>query len=397
MASVTGERGEGVRLRRRFAPVDPLSPKRLDSLDNLKVVLTILVICHHCAIAFGAPGSWYYVIAPRVETFGIFPMTLFVAVNQAFFMSLFFAISAYFTPAAFDRKGSAAFLRDRLLRLGLPLVAFMIWINPSLYWMTLRFQGVTDTSYQFFMWTYASRFIGTGPLWFVETLLLFALAYAAIRAVRQPPFPPQRPRAFPTPLAIFAFVFVLGVVTFLVRLVAPVGDVVLGLELGEFPLYIAFYILGVKAWRFGWFEIIDAQTARTGAIVAGVAILLGPIGMLLGADPDLGVEPLFGGFTALAFLYALWQSVVCVGISLALLWVFREKLAGTGPLPHGMARSAYTAYILHPVFVIAATELVVQFPSTPFVHFMLLCPLAVVSTFVVSEGVRRLPLLNRIL
>lgn len=397
MAATTSAGGAGYRLRSHFSPVDPLAPRRQDYLDNLKVCLTILVICHHSAIAFGAPGNWYFVIRPRADTLGEFWMTLFVGINQAFFMSLFFAISAWFMPRSYDRKGAGVFLRDRLLRLGLPLVAFLIWLNPSLEWMSHRLDGVTDTSYQFFLWNYGSRFIGAGPLWFVESLLIFSFAYVLIRALRTAPSPPQQPRPFPGHLAIFSFVFFMAVIAFLVRLVVPAGQSVFGLGLGEFPLYIAGYIIGVKAWRYGWFELIDRSRARVWGGAAAVAIVLGPLAIILGADAETGLRAMMGGLTALSFLYALWQTVLCVGISMTLIWLFREKLMGTGPLPRGMARSAYTAYIIHPFFVIAFTELVAQFPSMPLVHFMLLCPLAVISTFVSAWFLRRLPLLRQIL
>lgn len=397
MATLSGDGAAGFRLRQQFAPVDPLGRHRLDWLDNLKVCLTILVICHHCAIAFGAEGSWYLIIRPRVESWEIPLMTLFTGVNQAFFMTLFFALAAWFTPRSYDRKGAGAFLRDRGLRLGLPLVAYLVWLNPTVEWMTHRFEGVTDTSYQFFLWNYGYRFVGAGPLWFVEALLLFALGYAAIRAVRTAPSPPQRPRPFPRPLAIFSFIFAMTAIAFVVRIFFPAGRVFAGLNLGEFPLYVAGWVLGVKAWRYGWLELIDQQRAKLWGGVALAFVLIGPVALAFGVDPELGLRPLMGGLNALAFGYALWQTVLCVGISFTLIWLFREYLAGTGPLPRGMARSAYAAYIIHPVFVVAFTELVANFPSTPLVHFMLLCPLAVVSTFVAAEGLRRLPLLRRIL
>ena len=397
MATISGEGAGGFRLRQQFAPIDPRGRHRLDWLDNLKVCLTILVICHHCAIAFGARGSWYFVIPPRVESWDIPLMTLFVGINQAFFMTLFFVIAAWFTPRSYDRKGAGAFLRDRLLRLGLPLVAYLVWLNPTVEWMTHRFEGVTDTSYQFFLWTYGYRFVGAGPLWFVEALLLFALGYAAVRAIRSPPSPPQQPRPFPRPVAIFSFIFVMTLVVFVVRIAFPAGQVFAGLNLGEFPLYIAGWLLGVKAWRCGWMELIDRDRARLWGGIALAFALVGPPVLLIGADPETAPLRIMGGWNALAFAYALWQCVLCLGISFTLIWVFREYLAGTGPLPRGMARSAYAAYIVHPVFVVAFTELVANFPSAPLVHFMLLCPLAVISSFVTAEGLRRLPLLRQIL
>ncbi len=72
------------------AKADNLSQKpRMFFVDNLRILLTILVISHHISITYGAPGSY-------------------------------------------DRKGGGKFLKDRLMRLGIPLVFYMVVIDPLL-------------------------------------------------------------------------------------------------------------------------------------------------------------------------------------------------------------------------------------------------------------------------
>ena len=39
----------------------PLKRSRLLYIDNLRIVLTALVVLHHLAIQYGAPGITYYV------------------------------------------------------------------------------------------------------------------------------------------------------------------------------------------------------------------------------------------------------------------------------------------------------------------------------------------------
>ena len=63
---------------------------------------------------------------------------------QAFALGFFFMISGYFTPVSFDRKGGWGFLRDRFIRLGIPLAAnlcdldgdrlFDIALDPRAEW-----------------------------------------------------------------------------------------------------------------------------------------------------------------------------------------------------------------------------------------------------------------------
>ncbi len=100
-------------------------------VDNLRILLTILVISHHISITYGAPGSWYHREGVP-DMLSAIILTLFVAVNQAFFMGFFFMISGYFVPGSYDRKGGGKFLKDRLMRLGIPLVFYMVVIDPLL-------------------------------------------------------------------------------------------------------------------------------------------------------------------------------------------------------------------------------------------------------------------------
>ena len=95
-------------------PVDQKvqSKTRLLYIDNLRILLTILVIMHHFAIGYGAPGGfWYSENGPMSDVSEIL-LTLFVALNQAFFMGFFFMISSYFSPGSIDRKGAGSYLKS---------------------------------------------------------------------------------------------------------------------------------------------------------------------------------------------------------------------------------------------------------------------------------------------
>ena len=90
-------------------PVDQRVPSRprLFHIDNLRVLLTILVVLHHLAIAYGGPGDFPYVEEGEMGTVSSILVTLFLAINQSFFMGFFFMVSSYFTPGSLDRKGAA--------------------------------------------------------------------------------------------------------------------------------------------------------------------------------------------------------------------------------------------------------------------------------------------------
>lgn len=108
----------------------PPPPRRREVyLDNIKAALTAIVVLHHCTCSFG-PGGFYMTLASYRSSFQPFGAAL-LALNQSYFMSLFFFISAYFTPVSYERKGPFVFLRGKLLRLGLPFFAYLFVLGPA--------------------------------------------------------------------------------------------------------------------------------------------------------------------------------------------------------------------------------------------------------------------------
>lgn len=125
---LTGARGQPVDVDPRAAAEE--RPVRNGGLDALRATMTLLVLFHHAAITYGASGDWFYHELPADGSRASQLLTLFVAINQAYFMGLFFLLAGYFTPAALRSKGSMRFAHDRLIRLGLPLLAFGWVLGP---------------------------------------------------------------------------------------------------------------------------------------------------------------------------------------------------------------------------------------------------------------------------
>ena len=165
---------------------------RLWFVDNLRVALICLVVLHHIVVTYSGLPLWYYIEQPTSPAVGL-GLTIFLLVDQAWFMGAFFLLSGYFTPSSYERKGTGAFLRDRLIRLGVPLVVFYFVLQPI-----LLLPAYDDGSLAHW---YLSA-IGSGPLWFVLVLLVLDTAYALTRGVtRGRPARENREVAQPAPPA----------------------------------------------------------------------------------------------------------------------------------------------------------------------------------------------------
>src|ERR1700693_4059846 len=99
-------------------------------------------------------------------------------------MGLFFLIAGSLTPGAIARHGADGFLRERLVRLGAPLLVFVLTLGPITVALaeTARGHPFLPT-----LGGIARRgVIIVGPMWFVEALLIFCAAYVALRAAIGP-------------------------------------------------------------------------------------------------------------------------------------------------------------------------------------------------------------------
>src|ERR1700735_3209378 len=119
-------------------------------IDRLRSVMTALVILHHTAITYGAVGGWFWRENESSAAPSSLLLMLFCTTNQAYFMGFFFLLAGYFTPASLEKKGYAGFLKDRFLRLGVPLLAFIVilgpltaaivtWAQGQGFWSTIQF------------------------------------------------------------------------------------------------------------------------------------------------------------------------------------------------------------------------------------------------------------------
>ena len=114
-----------------------MTKQRQLHIDNIRVLLTVLVVLHHLAITYGGPGGWYYHEVNSNQV-AVLLMTLFVATNQSFFMGMFFMISAYFLEKSLRRKPPLILIKDRLRRLGIPLIFYGFIVSPFLIFLLIR-------------------------------------------------------------------------------------------------------------------------------------------------------------------------------------------------------------------------------------------------------------------
>lgn len=375
---------------------------RLFFIDNLRILLITLVAMVHLSISYGGAGSWYYKEG-QADTLSSVILSWHNGTIQAFSMGLFFLIAGYFTPGSYDRKGPGGFLKDRLLRLGIPMLCYDFVIGPLVAYPLIQAGAWQSAgSYPDYLARYYGRFhIGTGPLWFAEALLIFALGYALWRAfVRTAAPAAERDGKLPTNLAIAVFAVALGAVSFLVRIWLPIGWAFgpLNLQFPFFPQYICLFIVGIIAYRHNWLTRIPDATGRFWLCAALLLVLVLFPGLIVAGGGLSGdITPFAGGLHWQCFAYAIWEQVAGVAIIIALLALFRKHLNRQGKLARAASAGAYTAYIIHGPTVILVALAIRNITLCPLLKFALAVLISVPLCFALSNVIRKLPAARRIL
>ena len=392
---------------------------RLFYVDDVRSLAIFLVVMVHASVTYSGLGGWYLIEnkSDSLDPLSLVAFGLFNSFTQAWFMGILFFFAGFFAADALARKGGAHFVRDRLLRLGIPLVGYVLVINPLMIYF-LAYPVECRKAGGFFS-LYVSRYLGsgmalgsTGPLWFAETLLVFSLAYAAAMRLlatlgkghegasgadgsKEPPSIP----------ALLGLISLIALAAFAVRVFYPIGFSWMNLQFCFFPSYIALFVLGIRALRGGWFSrIMGARSIRWFWAALGVGISGWMALMASGGALSGRLDAFWGGLTWQSAGYCLWESFTAVAMSLGLTALFanRKRASGQGDGSGQGARSAFFArnsfsvYVFHPVFLIGLTRLARAWSLAPLAKATIVGTLAFSATILFAELViRRVPFLRR--
>jgi peptidoglycan/LPS O-acetylase OafA/YrhL len=348
---------------------------RIYFVDNLKILLAVLVVLHHAAQPYGPGGGWWIASDPY-NILDYVVLGVFMAVNASFFMGLFFMISAYFVPASLERKGAAKFMKDRLVKLGVPILIFVVGVFPVMGYLL---NGEPS--------------IGLGHLWFLGMLLIFSAAYAAYWLVKKPA--PKVKRTFPGNAAIAAFAVVMALISFVVAIWSPENNwVPLSLfEPYHLTQYVMLFAAGIVAYREGWIDAIPKATAK---LWSRVAILMVVLLLVVGAVTNS--SEFSGGLRLESLLGTTWEAFMCVSMCIALLSLFKNKFNSQGPLAKALASNSFTVYLIHIPVIVFLQYLLIGVSIDSLAKFAIVGAIGVLLSFAISHYVvRRLPYAKYIL
>lgn len=374
---------------------------RLEFIDNLRWVMIVFVVSMHAAVTYSHLGSWYFMEDPKPDQITTLAFAYYQMGLQAFFMGYLFLIAGYFVPKAFDRKGAGKFLWDRFVRLGIPTLIYMFAVHPFTVYVLLHdYYKIEATPWQAYM-RYLSTFRwvrSSGPMWFALALLIFCAVYAVGRVAGRGKPADNANAALPTHLQVTGLVLLMGLCSFLVRIVQPMGTNILNMQLCFFSQYILLFSVGLAAYRRNWLLRIPYDFGMRwfrAALIGGSLLWLAVIGATVATHSE---KLLDGGFNWVSAGVCFWEAFFCMGFCLGLTVWFRERFNWQGAFAKWMSDNSFSVYMFHTPLLVTVTLAMGGLIAPKPVKFLLATVLAVTVTFLASNYVfRRVPLLKRVL
>jgi len=365
---------------------------RINWIDNLRITVIVLVVILHAAVTYSGIGGWYYKENEQVDIFSTLFFAFYLTFTQAYFMSLLFLVSGYFTQRSLLKKGTGKFIKGRLFRLGVPLLIYMFIIhpiavklaNPDLDILDWYINNIKDLD--FLGWT--------GPLWFVEALLIFNVIYVII-------FKLFLRRKFSislriTPLNVSLLIAIITVIAFAIRLVYPFGTHFYNLQFCFFSAYMIMFVMGILIYASGLFEQVTFQDGKRWLFISlGIGIPAWLAIIFFGGLIE-GIMLIEGGLNWPAFFYALWESFFCVTFIIALVGLYKYRLNVGGKFQQFLSDNAFGVFVFHAPILIAISMLLKDLAFHPILKFFLVACITVPLSFFVTWLIRRVGVFRKI-
>ena len=337
------------------------------SIGYLRAFITLLVLAHHAALAYhrfapepgaalNGPARWWQAF-PVVDSQRTTLSALFTGFNDIFFMALMFFLSGLFVWRSLQRKGVAHFLRDRILRLGLPFMMAAAVVAPIAYYPSYLQTGGRGVAGFWQQW----RSLGNwpaGPAWFIWLLLALDI-FAAVLVLALPRWGESLGRltsaAGRRPIVFFGLLATLSAVAYIPLAVAfnPLAWSAFGpfsFQTSRLLHYLVYFLLGAgvgacsldagllaadgKLARRWPLWMVSALVAFVVASGIGIAVMTAHVG----SRPwEIAADSAF--------------VVSCAASSLAFLALFVRFARKRRKIFDSLTENAYGMYLIHYAFV----------------------------------------------
>jgi glucans biosynthesis protein C len=166
------------------------------ALNNLRTFAVMLVLAVHASAAYlgsspaapfpfdDPPFRWRAL--PMIDSNRFYGFDIFCAYQDTYLIALLFFVSGLFVWPSLARKGARHFLRDRVIRIGIPFALAVGLLMPAAHYPVYAVTAADPGVAAYWQHWLALPLWPSGPPWFLWVLLAFDLAAAALFRFARP-------------------------------------------------------------------------------------------------------------------------------------------------------------------------------------------------------------------
>jgi surface polysaccharide O-acyltransferase-like enzyme len=385
------------------------------ALNNLRAFVILIVLAFHASLAYlyslpakafpfdDPPYKW--LAFPIIDSHRWLGFDLFCAFQDIYLMSFMFLLSGLFVWPSLVRKGAWTFLRDRLLRLGLPFILVVYLLMPIAHYPIYRVTADDPSASAFWQHWLALPFWPSGPPWFL--LQLIALDVAAAALYRLAPgagalLGRAASSARANPIRFFLGLFVLSTLAYIPLAVAftpwnwwewgPAA-----FQKSRLLHYAVYFFAGVAIGAYGidrGLLAVDGMLAQRWKswLTAAIAAFLLWIGATALTMPDDTVAPLWIQLASDA-AFVLSCATGCFFIAAIFLRYARSR----SRVLDSLSANAYGIYLIHYVFTVWLQYAILNLPLFAIGKATIVFTVALALSWSAIATLRRIPVTARLL
>ena len=374
------------------------SNKRVLFFDQIRALMIALVIAIH-VVPLAFTSGWIGVRVPTTGSpdafFGV-AGGFFAYFCNTFFMCMLFLISGYFVPRSVHKKGIARYLKDRLLRIGVPFLVGLLLINnasvllgrlsPSsplaeLSWNTLPFNSIM-------------------ALWFLVVLFVFDLLYCTWVSLRGNRFTVDNSVSTPQLRSWIISAVVLGILEVVMLNQKDLWGALsrsqlngLGAQGMHMFTYAFLFFLGCKASFHQWLERLDSHlVVRWFRFSLALALCFLAIALVLTFNGSMSSQ-----YDKLVLLGALLNPFIGWGIIAYLLLWFQHNEHRCGQWLATAGVDSFGAYVIHSLVLVIVLTTIGFIGLNHWLVALATSALGISISFGISHQLRRIPFVARVI
>ncbi len=364
---------------------------RLDFMDAARAIMLLLGIPFHASEMYRISGG-FGIDSPDKS----FLASLISGIIHCFRMPSFFILSGFFAALILSKRDTSAWIKGRIYKLGVPLIATTLTLGIVEEAITMMFNSRLGPLSSLVAASHTSVLDWVGPRWFLITLLMFCICLLPLASVLQKQNtgvgqnwtnvlnPAVEKVVF---LSLLAAVPVIAIVLGKGAASASDGDPWAKYYVISFVKYSAFFFFGVllhmSPAHFEQFMKFD----RTDGFLAGTIIALYLITYF--AFYEEAALSSQKGWHPLSMTRIVIETAAGFYASKAFFTLMRRYFSRKSAVVMYIVDASFCIYLVHEMFLLSIGGALLNIGMAPMIEIVMICAGTLIGSTAVYELARR--------